>query len=218
MHTVCDRDQIYEFEPRSTVLLCIDFQRDFLAQVGFGATQGAPVDSLRKVIPPSGKVLATARQAGVTVMHTRECYAPDLSDLNSFRRARDRVIGAQGPLGRFLIRGEPGTEIVPELAPLATERIIDKPGFNAFYKTPLENELRSIDVSHLILMGVTTQVCIASTLRGAVDHGFFPLVLSDCCASWDPLDHEATLRVIFSENHQFGWVSDSRRLLESFAG
>src|SRR5262249_52125026 len=130
-----------------------------------------------------------------------------------FRRVRDTIIGAPGPLGRFLVRGERGTEIMPEMAPRSGEPVIDKAGFNGFQTTELDAILRSRGVSHLVMMGITTQCCVSSTLRGAVDHGYFPLVVADCCAAWDEQDHIASLRVIYSENHQFGWVSDSMRLL-----
>lgn len=152
---------------------------------------------------------------GVTVLHRRECYASDGSDLNAFRTIRDSVISTPGPLGRFLLQGGAGTNIVPELAPFDFEPVIDKAGLSAYYGNDLDARLRGKRISHLILMGVTTQVCVASTLRAAVDHGYFPLLVSVCCAAWDELDHEATLRVVFSENHQFGWVTDSVRLIEA---
>ena len=213
MHIACEQNQSYEFDPIRTALLCIDYQQDFLSKQGLCADRGLPVDALRRTLGPSSRVLAGARSGGLTVIHTRECYAADLSDLNAFRRVRDTIIGAPGPLGRFLVSGEPGTAIVPEMAPAQSEPVIDKPGFSAFFGTRLDTLLRDSGISHLVLVGVTTQVCISSTLRAAVDHGYFPLVLEDCCAAWDPLDHEASIRTIFSENHQFGWVSNSDRFL-----
>jgi nicotinamidase-related amidase len=215
MRVKCDQDQLFEFNPASTALLCIDFQMDFLSENGLCAERELPIGVLRRTLEPSRRVLAGARAAGMTVLYTRECYAPDLSDLNAFRRERDTIIGVPGPLGRFLLRGEPGTAIVPEMAPAADETIIDKPGFSAFFRTGLDELLRQSGISHLILVGVTTQVCVSSTIRAAVDHGYFPLLLEDCCAAWDLRDHEASIRVIFSENHQFGWVSDSTRFLNS---
>lgn len=214
MHINCEHAQTYGFTPSTAVLLCVDFQLDFLSPQGFCAAQGLPVNDLRRAVMPAGRVLSGARRAGITIVHTRECYAADLSDLNDFRRIRDPVIGARGPLGRFLIRGEAGTQHIPELAPHPTELVVDKAGFNAFYRTRLDQLLRERGISHLLIMGVTTQCCVASTVRGAVDCGYFPLLVEDCCAAWDPKDHEATVRVIFSENHQFGWVSDSARVLE----
>jgi nicotinamidase-related amidase len=215
MRVKCDQDQLFEFNPVSTALLCIDFQMDFLSEKGLCAERELPIGVLRRTLEPSRRVLAGARAAGMKVLYTRECYAPDLSDLNAFRRERDTIIGVPGPLGRFLLRGEPGTAIVPEMAPAADETIIDKPGFSAFFRTPLDALLRQSGISHLILVGVTTQVCVSSTIRAAVDHGYFPLLLEDCCAAWDLRDHEASIRIIFSENHQFGWVSDSTRFLNS---
>lgn len=215
MEVACDHGQSYELQAGATALLCIDYQTDFLSDQGICAARGLPVASLARIVTPSRNVLSAARRKRLTVVHVRECYEPDLSDLNAFRRARDTIIGAPGPLGRFLLRNERGTEIVPEMAPLASEPVLDKPGFNAFYNTPLDDLLRKHGITHLVLMGITTQCCVASTLRGAVDHGYFPLLLADCCAAWDAQDHEASVRVIFSENHQFGWVSDSARLLQA---
>jgi biuret amidohydrolase len=215
MHIACARGQIYECEPNSSALLSIDFQEDFLGVAGYSAVRELPIERLRRAVDPARRVLLAARQSGIRVIHTRECYDPDLSNLNAFRKVRDTVVGSTGPLGRFLIRGERGTEIIPELRPLADEMVIDKPGLNSFFGTQLDQILKDCGISHLLIMGVTTQVCVASTLRGAVDQGYFPLLLSDCCAAWDEEDHDATLRVIYSENHQFGWVSDSERLVAS---
>lgn len=215
MRVDCEHGQTYEFNPRTIALLCVDYQMDFLDTAGFCAARGTPVRVLRRVLEPAQRVLSAARHAGVRIIHTRECYSSDLSNLNAFRKARDPVVGQRGPLGRFLVRGESGTAIVPELSPRAGEVVIDKPGFNAFHATDLNRVLTRAGISHLVIMGVTTQVCVASTLRGAVDQGYFPLLLSDCCAAYEELDHAATLRVIYSENHQFGWVSDSTRLLAS---
>jgi biuret amidohydrolase len=215
MRVKCDQNQSFEFNPASSALLCIDYQMDFLSEKGLCAERELPIDVLRRTLAPSRRVLAGARAGGMKVLHTRECYAPDLSDLNAFRRERDTIIGVPGPLGRFLVRGEPGTAIVPEMAPAADEPVINKPGFSAFFGTHLDELLRESGISHLVLVGVTTQVCISSTLRAAVDYGYFPLLLEDCCAAWDLRDHEASIRIIFSENHQFGWVSDSTRFLDS---
>jgi nicotinamidase-related amidase len=217
MRTACEQDQSYEFTPERTTLLCIDYQRDFLTKEGLCAERGLPIERLNRTLAPASKVLKAAREAGIAVIHTRECYAPDLSNLNAFRRERDTIIGAPGPLGRFLIRGEQGTIIVDEMAPRPSEPLIDKPGFSAFYGTELDALLKKAGISHMVIIGVTTQVCVASTLRATVDHGYFPLLLADCCAAWDDRDHDATIRVIFQENHQFGWVSDSERFLRSLA-
>jgi nicotinamidase-related amidase len=186
MRVTCDRRQIFEFEAARTALLCIDFQVDFLSGDGFCAQRGLPVATLRRTLPMAQQVLQASRAAGVHVVHLRESYSPDLSDLNPFRRERDAIIGSIGPLGRFLIRGEQGTATVPEMAPSHSEAVIDKAGFSGFYRTPLDDLLQSRGVTHLILMGITTQVCVSSTLRSAVDYGYFPLVLEDCCQAYDP--------------------------------
>ena len=207
----CERGRSIEFDVRATALLCIDFQRDFLAPDGLAASHHANIAPLERAALRAEKVLAAARRGGLFVVHTREIYAPDLADLNSFRRRYDRSIGQPGPLGRFLIRGEQGSEICDSLAPHPGEPVVDKAAFNAFCGTSLDSMLRTRGIETLLLTGVTTQCCIASTLRGAVDIGYRCVVLADACAAYDPEDHEATLRVIYSENHTFGWVSDTAR-------
>lgn len=213
MDIACDRDQTYSFDAARAALLCIDYERDFLANDGMCAARGLPVEGLQSVIAPARQVLHAARLRGMTVIHMREAYAPDRSDLNAFRKARDTIVGAQGPLGRFLISGEPGTQIIAELAPQEGELAFDKAGFSGFYRTPLQGMLQARGITHLVMMGITTQCCVASTLRAAVDHGYFPLLLADCCAAYEKSHHDATVEAIFSENHQFGWVSDSRRFV-----
>lgn len=218
MIVACDRQQSFAFQPERTALLSIDYQRDFLDDDGMCAARGLPTGNLARVLPVARPVLDAARRLGMFVLHTRECYAPDLSDLNAYRRVRDSIIGTPGPLGRFLIRTDDGTAIVPLMAPLEGEPVIDKAGFNAFYGTELDRILQRRGITHLLLMGITTQCCVSSTLRGAVDHGYFPLLLQDCCAAYDQQDHDASVQVIFSENHTFGWVSDSVRLAAAIAG
>lgn len=207
----CERNRSLDVVPHSTALLCIDFQVDFLAREGLAGSRGANIVPLEKALQKARQVLSSARSAGLFVVHTREVYAPDLSDLNSFRRQYDRSIGRQGPQGRFLIRGERGSEISAEVAPRPGEPVVDKAAFSAFCGTTLDSMLRTRGIDTLLLTGVTTQCCIASTLRAAVDIGYRCVVLGDACAAYDPADHEATLRVIFSENNTFGWVSDAAR-------
>lgn len=213
MDVNCEGGLTYRFDPARTALLSIDFQRDFLDPQGMAAARGLPVANLMPILPRARTILLTGRRLGLPVIHMRECYAPDLADLNPYRRYRDTIIGQPGPLGRFLIRGEPGTEIVGPMQPLPGEPVIDKPCFNGFHQTGLDEMLRARAITHLVIMGITTQCCIASTLRSAVDYGYFNLLLRDCCAAFDPADHEASLRVIYSENHTFGWVSDTARFL-----
>lgn len=218
MEVACDRDQVYSAQPRRTALLCIDYQRDFLSEDGMCAARGLPVRKLAHVIEPARQVLAAAREKGLPVVHLREAYAPDLSDLNAFRKVRDRIVGAPGPLGRFLIRGEPGTQTIVQLAPRPGEAEFDKPGFSGFYGTGLHEMLQAGGITHLVMMGITTQCCVASTLRASVDLGYFPLLLADACAAYEPAHHEAVIETVFSENHQFGWVSDSARFVAAMKG
>ena len=214
MNVHCEHDQVFSFEPTRTALLSVDYMRDFLAADGMNATRGAPAVALAKrVVPPAKRVLEAARRARMRIVHFRECYAPDLKDLNPYRRVRDTIVGEPGPLGRFLICDADGSRIVEELSPLPAEPVIDKAGFSGFHRTRLDDLLRSEGITHVVLMGITTQCCVSSTLRGAVDFGYFPLVLEDCCGAYDADDHAASIRVIYSENHNFGWVSDSDRFI-----
>ncbi len=206
------------WNPDTTALVCIDFQRDFVSRDGMCAARGATVDSLLSATAAARVALDAARRLGMFVVHTREIYAPDRSDLNRFRRQHDSIVGEAGPLGRFLIRGERGSEIVDEMQRRAGEPVIDKAGFSAFHQTPLENILRERRIDTLLLTGVTTQCCVASTLRSAVDLGYCCVLLQDACAAYDPADHEATLRVIYREGHTFGWVSDTTRFRDSRTG
>ncbi|MGI9412621.1 MAG: cysteine hydrolase family protein [Hyphomicrobiales bacterium] len=208
----CRFSRSFAFEPAATVLLAIDMQRDFLEDGGYCAAAGDDVSAGQAIVPRFAAVLAAARQAGLRVVHTREGYLPDGSDMSALKRERDSA-GAPGPLGRFLIRGEPGQEIVPELTPQPGETAIDKPGFSAFYRTDLEALLAEAGITHLIVMGVTTQCCVHSTLRSAVDRGFRCLTVEDCCAALEPGLHDAAMSLIYGENHLFGWVCQSEDLI-----
>lgn len=216
-HVDCDYELSYNFDPKKTAVLSIDFQTDFLSPEGMCESRGLPTSNLRKIVPRAGALLNFARNVSLTIIHTRECYKDDLSDLNPFRSYRDGIIGEPGPLGRFLVCTEKGSEIIPEMAPIAGERVIDKAGFNAFYGTELHKTLQDAGITHVIIMGITAQCCVSSTLRGAVDHGYFPLVVRDCCAAYDEEDLDASIRVIYSENHNFGWVAESEKVLNSIA-
>ena len=208
----CEHGRVFELDPTTTALGCIDFQSDFVLPEGMCGSRGMPVQNLASAIPAAQQALQAARRAGLFVFHTREAYAPDLSDLNPYRRRFDSVVGSPGPLGRFLVRGERGTEIIEPLRPRADEPVIDKAGFSAFHNTSLDTVLRVRGIETLLLMGFTTQCCVSSTFRSAVDYGYCCVLLQDACAAFDPEDHAATVRVTYSENHNFGWVSDSRRL------
>jgi nicotinamidase-related amidase len=214
--------QPYPFEMASetTAFLIIDMQRDFLEPGGFGAALGNDVTRLRGAIAPIGAVLAACREAGIAVIHTREGHRTDLSDLTAakLRRGRGEArIGDRGPMGRILVRGEAGHGIIPELAPIAGEPIIDKPGKGAFYATDLEAILRGRGVTRLILAGVTTEVCVHTTLREANDRGFECLVLSDGTASYFPEFHRAALDMACAQDGIFGWVASSTDVIAAIS-
>ena len=202
-----------------TALIIIDMQRDFLEPGGFGETLGNDVTKLQAAVKPLQAVLAAARAAGLLVIHTREGHRPDLSDAPPAkveRGAPSARIGDAGPMGRILIRGEPGHDIIRELYPTAGEPVIDKPGKGAFYQTDLELTLRNRGVENLIVCGVTTEVCVNTTVREANDRGYRCVVLSDCCASYFPEFHEMGLKMIKAQGGIFGWVSDSQNALAAF--
>ncbi len=200
-----------------TAVLVIDMQRDFLEPGGFGETLGNDVSLLAKAIAPIAALLEGARRRGLLVVHTREGHRPDLSDAPKAkveRGAPSKRIGAPGPMGRILVRGEPGHDIVPALYPRPGEPIVDKPGKGAFYATDLLAILGNRGIENLIVCGVTTEVCVHTTVREANDRGFRCIVPGDCCASYFPEFHEMGLRMIKAQGGIFGWVSDSKRVLE----
>jgi nicotinamidase-related amidase len=210
----------YEFvcEPATTALLVIDMQRDFLEPGGFGAMLGNDVRLLRRAVTPTRRVLDAFRTRELAVLHTREGHRPDLGDCPPSKRARGRLavgIGDVGPMGRILVRGEPGHAIVEALAPISGEPVIDKPGKGAFYATDLDERLRELRVRSLVVCGVTTEVCVQTTVREANDRGYECLVLEDCVASYFPELHAAALRMITAQGGIFGWVSTSDALLSS---
>lgn len=202
---------------RTTALLMIDMQRDFLDPRGYAAKAGLDISGLRAAIEPARRVLAAARKAGLTIIHTREANAPDLSDVPPcFMDASKRTgapVGTPGPMGRFLIRGEYGTDIVDEVKPLHSEITIDKPGFSAFEGTALGAMLNIKHIQHLIICGVTTEVCVSSTLRTAVDRGFRCTTVSDACASAYSELHAAALNMIQVEGGVFGAVATSAEVI-----
>ena len=201
-----------------TALIIIDMQRDFLEPGGFGETLGNDVSLLGAAVGPCKAVLAAARAAGILVIHTREGHRPDLSDAPKAKIERGHPsvrIGAPGPMGRILIRGEPGHDIIPELYPVVGEPVIDKPGKGAFYATDLDALLRNFGIQHLLVCGVTTEVCVNTTVREANDRGYRCVVLSDCCASYFPEFHEMGLKMIKAQGGIFGWVACSAAILEA---
>jgi nicotinamidase-related amidase len=208
----------FTFEPARTALVIIDMQRDFLEPGGFGAALGNDVGLLRRAIEPTRRLLAAARQAGLLVIHTREGHRPDLADLPPAKRARGGFtvgIGDVGPMGRILVRGQPGHDIIPELYPIVGEPVIDKPGKGAFFATDLHAILQSRNIARLLVAGVTTEVCVSTTVREANDRGYDCLVLRDCTGSYFPEFHDSALAMIAAQRGIFGWVGDSSRLIEA---
>ena len=217
MPTVPSRfERSFNFDISSTALVAIDMQRDFLDPQGYCASVGDDVSAGQAIIPRFKSVLGAARAAGLHVIHTREGYLPDFSDMSAMKRERTTT-GSDGPLGRFLIRGEPGQDIIAELSPQDGEPVFDKPGFSIFYRTGIEDHLRRHGITHLIMMGVTTQCCVHSSLRSAVDRGFWCLTVEDCCAALEPELHEAAMSLIYGEGHLFGWVCSSGDLIDTLA-
>jgi nicotinamidase-related amidase len=199
-----------------TALVVIDMQRDFLEPGGFGEALGNDVSLLQKAVAPCKALLEACRARAMLVVHTREGHRPDLSDAPKAkveRGAPSMRIGAKGPMGRILVRGEPGHDIVPELYPAASEPVIDKPGKGAFYATELHLVLQNRAIDTLFVCGVTTEVCVHTTVREANDRGYRCVVPGDCCGSYFPEFHEVGLRMIKAQGGIFGWVTDSRRVL-----
>ena len=209
-----------EFDSASTALIIIDMQRDFVMPGGFGEALGNDVKQLQVTIAPTKTILEGARKAGILVIHTREGHRPDLSDCPPSKLVRGRGktrIGDGGPMGRILVRGEVGHDIVPELYPIAGEVVIDKPGKGAFFATDLELILRDRGIKTLMVCGVTTEVCVNTTVREANDRGYECVVLSDCVGSYYPEFQKAALAMIKAQGGIFGWVSDSKRALAALA-
>ncbi len=201
----CRSGRAFAINPATTALVVIDMQKDFFTGDG---------SAMLDIVPRVASLTAWARDNGCTVIHTREGYLPDMSDVSAYRRSLDYV-GRDGPLGRFLIRGEPGHDFLDALTPLAGETVIDKAGFSAFHDTGLHEQFSAAGIDHLILCGVTTQCCVHSTLRDAVDLGYWCLTVADCCAASEPDLHDAALRLIEGEGHLFGWVCDAADATEA---
>jgi len=200
----------FDFDPARTALIVIDMQRDFIEHGGFGESLGNDVRPLQAIVPTVARLIDGARAAGLTVIHTRECHAPDLSDCPPAKRLRGKPaarIGDPGPMGRILISGEPGAEILPDLAALPGETVIDKPGKGAFHATPLMDVLTARGITTLLFAGVTTEVCVQTTMREANDRGFDCLLVEDATESYFPAFKTATLDMIRAQGAIVGWTA-----------
>ena len=208
----------FPFDPATTGLVVIDMQRDFMEAGGFGETLGNDVSLLRAIIPATARLIAGFRDAGLPVIHTRECHKPDLSDLPDAKRNRGNPslrIGDAGPMGRILIAGEPGADIIPELYPIAGEVVIDKPGKGAFYGTDFGAILHAKGLRQLIFAGVTTEVCVQTTMREANDRGYDCLLARDATESYFPAFKAATIKMITAQGGIVGWASTVDQILEA---
>jgi len=216
MTEIAAEPQPISVDLKRTALIIIDMQRDFLEPGGFGETLGNDVSRLQAAVGPCKAVLEAARKAGMLVIHTREGHRPDLTDAPPAkveRGAPSKRIGDEGPMGRILVRGEPGHDIVRELYPAAGEPVIDKPGKGAFYETDLGSMLKNRGIENLLVCGVTTEVCVNTTVREANDRGYRCIVVGDACGSYFPEFHEMGLKMIKAQGGIFGWVSDSSAVL-----
>jgi len=210
----------YEFDLAHSALVIIDMQRDFIEPGGFGESLGNNVALLSAIVPACQAVLHAWRRAGGLVVHTREAHRPDLSDCPPAKRQRGNPalrIGDLGPMGRILVAGEPGNQIIPKLAPLPGEIVINKPGKGAFYATGLHATLQQAGISHLVFMGVTTEVCVQTSMREANDRGYDCLLLEDCTESYFPHFKAATVQMLRAQGGIIGWTATSAPLLAALA-
>jgi nicotinamidase-related amidase len=210
----------YEFPAANVALVMIDMQRDFLEPGGFGAALGNDVSRLAPAIAPAARLLAAFRRLRLPVIHTREAHRSDLSDCPPAKRTRGNAplrIGDVGPMGRILVTGEPGVEIIPALAALPGEYVIDKPGKGAFYATPLSEVLAARGTTHLVVGGVTTEVCVQTTLREANDRGFECLLVEDATESYFPEFKAATLAMVRAQGAIVGWTATADQVIAALA-
>jgi nicotinamidase-related amidase len=211
----------FECDPATTALIVIDMQRDFIEPGGFGASLGNDVTRLQAIVPTVARLIDGCRKAAVPVIHTRECHRPDLSDLPPAKQSRGKPslrIGDPGPMGRILIAGEPGAEIVPALAPAPGELVLDKPGKGAFYATPLGDHLARSGIRSLVFAGVTTEVCVQTTMREANDRGYECLLIEDATESYFAEFKAAALAMIRAQGAIVGWTATTTQFLEALDG
>lgn len=206
----------YEFDPAGLVLFAIDMQRDYLEEGGYGSSLGLDPGPSRAIIPAMQALIAGFRAHEMPIVHTKQCHRPDLSDCPpaKLRRGRQALkIGDAGPMGRLLVCGEPGSDIVPELAPADGEIVIEKPGKGSFYNTNLQDELDRVGATHLVMTGVTTEVCVQTTIREANDRGYECLLVEDATESYYPAFKQATIEMVRSSDALIGWTTTSDRIL-----
>jgi nicotinamidase-related amidase len=211
----------YAFDPAHLALVVIDMQRDFLESGGFGAALGNDVSRLAPAVAPIAALLAAFRKLGLPIVHTKECHRPDLADCPPAKRSRGNGklrIGDPGPMGRILIDGEPGSDFVPALQPRAGEVVLAKPGKGAFWATPLQHELQRRYVTHLLITGVTTEVCVQTTMREANDRGYECLLVEDATESYFPEFKQAAIAMIRAQGGIVGWTATSAEVLAVLGG
>lgn len=220
MAVVAAQPYSYVFDPTRTALVIIDMQRDFVEPGGFGAALGNDVSLLGPSIAAVESLLSAFRRHGLTVVHTKECHQPDLADCPPAKRTRGNGslrIGDTGPMGRILIHGEPGNDFLPSLTPREGEIVINKPGKGAFYATNLHGHLESRGITHLLLTGVTTEVCVQTTMREANDRGYECLLVEDATESYFPHFKQATLEMVRAQGGIVGWTASSTQILEALS-
>jgi nicotinamidase-related amidase len=218
MKTIAAEPFEYTFDPAHTALIVIDMQRDFIEPGGFGATLGNDVALLKRIVPTVGRLIDAFRIAGLPIIHTRECHKPDLSDCPPAKLSRGRPslrIGDPGPMGRILVAGEPGADIVPELSARPGEIVLDKPGKGAFYATPLGEILAARGITHLVFAGVTTEVCVQTTMREANDRGFECLLAEDATDSYFAEFKKAAIDMIRAQGAIVGWTATVDQIAEA---
>jgi nicotinamidase-related amidase len=216
MATINAQPYEFEFEPAQTALVIIDMQRDFLEPGGFGAALGNDVSRLHASVPPVRRLLGAFRDLGLTVLHTKECHRPDLSDCPQAKRLRGKPglrIGDQGPMGRILVEGEPGNDFIEHLQPGLGEVVIPKPGKGGFHATDMQAQLQARGITHLLFTGVTTEVCVQTTMREANDRGYHCLLVEDGTDSYFPEFKQATLEMVRAQGGIVGWTATSQQVL-----